>query len=83
MVDAIQFDAPKTKDYVSFLNNLNVEGKVLVVTADSDPNVYRSGRNVKGSSIVAASELSTYDVMRAGTIVMAEGAIDKLKEQFA
>ena len=83
VVDNIQFDAPKTKDYVSFLSGLNVDGKVLVVTADNDPNVYRSGRNVKNSSIVAASELSTYEVMKAGTIIFAEGAIDKLKEQFA
>ena len=83
VVDSIQFDAPKTKDYVNFLSNLNVDGKVLVVTADNDQNLYRSGRNVQGSSIVAAAELSTYDVMKAGTIILAEGAIDKLKEQFA
>ena len=83
VVDNIQFDAPKTKDYVNFLSKLNVDGKVLVVTADNNQNLYRSGRNVQGSSIVAAAELNTYDVMKAGTIILAEGAIDKLKEQFA
>ena len=83
VVDSIQFDAPKTKDYVSFLNSHEVKGKVLVVTADNNGHVYRSGRNVPGSSIVSAAELSTYEVMKAGTIIFAEGAIDQLKEQFA
>ena len=83
VVDNISFDAPKTKDYVQFLSNQNVTGKVLVVTGDRDQNAYRSGRNVKGSSVVPASQLNTYEVMKAQTIIISEGAIDSLKEQFA
>ncbi|NJC25491.1 50S ribosomal protein L4 [Neolewinella antarctica] len=82
VVEDLKFDAPKTKDYVSFLSAMKVTGKVLLITADKENHVYRSGRNIQGSAVVAAAELNTYDVMKAGTILLAEGAIEKLKEQF-
>ena len=84
LVEDLQFDAPKTKDFVNFLGAVKAtEGKVLLITADNDSNVYRSGRNLPNSTIVSAGAVNTYEVMRAGTILIAEGAIAKLKEQFA
>lgn len=82
VVEDLKFDAPKTKDYIAFLNALEVSGKVLVVTAEKDNHLYRSGRNLQGNAVVSASELCTYDVMKAGTVIIAESAIEKLKEQF-
>ena len=82
IVEDLNFDAPKTKDFVSMLNALDIKGKVLVVTGETDQNVYRSGRNLQDSTIVSAGDLNTYEVMKAGTIILAEGAIEKLKEQF-
>ncbi len=84
LVEDLQFDAPKTKDFVNFLSAVKAtEGKVLLITAENDANVYRSGRNLPNSTIVSAGALNTYEVMRAGTVLLAEGAIEKLKEQFA
>lgn len=83
LVEDLTFDAPKTKEYVKFLSSVGAEGKVLFITADNETNVYRSGRNLKNSSVVSASEVNTYDIMKAGTVLVAEGAIEKLKEQFA
>lgn len=82
LVEDLKFDAPKTKQYAQFLSDVGVEGKVLLITAENNANVYRSGRNLKNSSIVAAGEVNTYDIMKAGTVLVAEGAIEKLKEQF-
>ena len=83
VVEDLKFDAPKTKDYVKFLSDIGAEGKTLLITAGNDANVYRSGRNLKGAAIVAAGEVNTYDVMKANTIILSEGAIEALKEQFA
>lgn len=84
MVEDLNFDAPKTKDYVNFLSAVKAtEGKVLLITAGSDANLYRSGRNLPNSTIVSAGAVNTYEVMRAGTILISEGAIDIIKEQFA
>jgi len=83
LVEDLKFDAPKTKDYVKFLGDLKAnEGKVLLITAEHDHNVYRSGRNLPNSTVLSAGQVSTYDVMKASTILLAEGAVEKLKEQF-
>ena len=84
LVEDLKFDAPKTKDYVKFLSDLGADtGKVLLITAANDQNVYRSGRNIPNSTVLSAGEVSTYDVMKASTVLLAEGAIDVLKEQFS
>ncbi|MEM9928904.1 MAG: 50S ribosomal protein L4 [Bacteroidota bacterium] len=84
VVEDLKFDAPKTKDFVAVLNALGAnEGKVLLITAENDQHVYRSGRNLPNSTVLSAGEVSTYDVMRAKTLIVAEGAIAKLQEQFA
>ncbi|MFT5997977.1 MAG: large subunit ribosomal protein L4 [Neolewinella sp.] len=84
VVEDLSFDAPKTKDYIAFLNAMGAnEGKVLLITAENDQHVYRSGRNIPNSAVLSAGEVSTYDVMKAGTVIVSEGAIEKLKEQFA
>ncbi|MCP9236345.1 50S ribosomal protein L4 [Lewinella sp. JB7] len=84
LVEDLKFDTPKTKDFVNFLGAVKAtEGKVLLITAEHDTNVFRSGRNLPNSAVISAGAVSTYDIMRAGTVLLAEGAIDKLKEQFA
>lgn len=84
LVEDLKFDAPKTKDYIKFLSDLGAsEGKVLLITAENDQHVYRSGRNIPNSTILSAGQVSTYDVMRASTVIVAEGAIEVLKAQFA
>jgi len=84
LVEDLKFDAPKTKDYVKFLSDLGAnEGKVLLITAEHDAHVYRSGRNLPNNAVLSAGQVSTYDIMKAGTVIVAEGAIEVLKAQFA
>ena len=84
LVENLQFEAPRTKDFVSFLNGMEAtDSKVLLITAENDTNVYRSGRNLPNVTVLSVGTVNTYEIMRAGTILLAEGAIDKIKEQFA
>ena len=84
LIEDLTFDAPKTKDFINVLNALEANtGKVLLITPEHNLNVYRSGRNLPNATVVSADTVNTYDVMRAGTVLISEGAIDKLKEQFA
>ena len=84
LIEDLKYDAPKTKDFRNFLGAVGAgDGKVLLVTAENDANVYRSGRNLPNSTVVSAGELNTYDVMRAKTVLISEGAIAKLQEQFS
>ncbi|MEM6396413.1 MAG: 50S ribosomal protein L4 [Bacteroidota bacterium] len=84
VVENLSFDAPRTKEYINFLNGFELQNdKVLLVTGEYDQNVYLSSRNLPKAKVTAVSELSTYDLMNATTILFAEGAIEKLKETFA
>jgi large subunit ribosomal protein L4 len=84
VVEDLQFAAPKTKDFVKFLQDVKADtGKVLLITASADANVSRSGRNLPNANVMSADTVNTYEIMRAGTVLIAEGAIEKLKEQFA
>ena len=83
LVEDLQFAAPRTKDFVSFLDGVKSnEGKVLLITAENDTNVYRSGRNLPNVTVLSVGTVNTYEIMRAGTILLAESAVDKIKEQF-
>jgi large subunit ribosomal protein L4 len=55
----------------------------LLVTAEHNPEVYLASRNVQKAKVMRAQDLSTYDVMNAGTLILSEGAIDKIKATFA
>lgn len=57
VLDALNFDQPKTKEMVKVLNALKVDNKALVVTAEVDENVTKSARNIEGVTPVAAASI--------------------------
>lgn len=74
-------DKPRTKYFVGLLNALNIGTKrALVVTGVYDQIAYLSARNLAKTEIAPATDLNTYQIMRAGTIIVAESAIEKIKE---
>ena len=83
VVDSISFDAPKTKDFVAMIQNLKVaDKKPLIILADANKNVYLSARNLTVGKVVTVSELSTYIVLDAKTIVMSEDAVAAVEQIF-
>jgi large subunit ribosomal protein L4 len=84
VMEDFSFDAPKTQEFVNILNNLELTGqKTVIVTPDHEKEVFLSSRNVQGSEVVRASDLNTYQIMKAGKLVLSEGAVEKIKETFA
>lgn len=84
VVEDFSFDAPKTKEFISILGSLPTNGnKALLVTPSYEKEVYLSSRNVKGTDVVEASDVNTYQIMKAGTLVLSEGSVEKMKEIFA
>lgn len=80
ILEDVNFEAPKTKEFASILANLNIlDKKSLVVVPESNKNVYLSSRNLKGSKVVTASEISTYDILNANMVVISEGSISKIE----
>jgi len=77
VVEEFSFDAPGTKKYTDLLNNLNSgDKKSLLVLSDSNKNVYLSSRNLKKAKVVTASQINTYDLMNASSLIVSEGSIE-------
>lgn len=80
VLEDFTFDAPKTKNYVDLIKNLNLaDKKTLLVLGDSNKNVYLSSRNLEGAKVVTASELNTYDIVNAQTLILSEGSVKVLE----
>ena len=77
------FDTPKTSEFLTLLENLKVsDKKTLFVVANEERNVYLSSRNLKKSKVISADKLNTYDILNAETLIIAEGAIEKIENLF-
>ena len=80
VVEDFTFDTPSTKNFINVLKALGLENKKsLFVLGDTNKNVYLSSRNLKASSVVTTSELSTYAILNAKSLVLLEGAVDGIE----
>ncbi len=81
VVEDLSFEAPKTKEFVGILNNLKVaDKKSLLVVNEYDKNLYLSSRNFQGSRVITTTELNTYDIMNAKSVVFTESSLNKVQE---
>jgi large subunit ribosomal protein L4 len=79
VVEDFSFEAPKTKDFVTIVNNLKIsDKKVLVVLPGADKNVYLSARNLERAKVAIASALNTYSVLNAETLVVTESSLNAI-----
>jgi len=83
VIDAIKMEEPKTKDFAAFLAAVGATGKTLVVTAQNDANVVKSGRNIPGCEITFANLINVYDIVNADKLVVDQAALAKMEEVFA
>ena len=64
VVDGLNFEEPKTKDFVSVLNNLKIERSCLVTTSAGDVNLYKSAKNVPRVAVISVGQLNAGDICR-------------------
>jgi len=84
VVEDFNFESPSTKNFINVLKALGLETKKsLVVLGDTNNNVYLSSRNLKSSSVVTISELSTYAILNANNLVLLEGSLEGIEENLS
>lgn len=84
-LDKLAFEAPKTKEFINFMNALNIEGKLLVIVApgsDSD-NIFLSGRNLDKVKIMESDSVSVEDLLHCDVMVITQDAINVVEEVLA
>jgi 50S ribosomal protein L4, bacterial/organelle len=83
VVEDFSFETPKTKEFVAISNNLKVANrKFLLVLSDRNNCVYLSARNLKNANIIKASDLNTYGVLKASSLVLTESSVAILENLF-
>ncbi len=83
VVEDFAIETPRTKEYVSFIKNLNLDNKKsLYIISEPNKNIYLSSRNLERSKVSIASSINTYEIMNAGTLVLAESSVEAIKKLF-
>ena len=81
VLEDFNFESSKTKEMVAIKSNLQLaDKKSLFVLPVENNNIYLSSRNLQDVSVVIASELNTYQILNAKTIVLLEGSVEKIEE---
>jgi large subunit ribosomal protein L4 len=83
VLEDFNFDAPKTKNFKALQNNLKIsDNKTLLVINEPNKNIYLSSRNLRGCEVVTMSEISTYKIMNASTLVLTKACVDEMTKLF-
>ena len=83
IVEDFTFEAPKTAELMTILSALKVSRKPLLVTGDLNKNVYLSGRNIPKAGVTYADEVNVYELLNSDSIVLFEGAVEKIVKSIA
>jgi large subunit ribosomal protein L4 len=84
VLEDFNFETPNTKNFINVLKALELENKKsLFVLGDTNKNVYLSSRNLKASSVVSSSELSTYAILNANNLVLLESSLEVIEENLS
>ena len=75
VVDAWDFEAPRTRDAVAALEALNVEGRVLLVADRGDVNTWKSFANLGHVHVISPGELNAYDVLVCDWVVFTQATL--------
>ena len=83
VIDELKLDEIKTAKIANLLKGLEVNTKALIVTADADPVIYKSARNIKGVTPTHVGTLNTYDVLNNDAFIISKDAVAKIEEVLA
>ena len=83
VLEDFNLEVPKTKEMLTIKSNLQIaDKKSLFVLPVENNNIYLSSRNLQDISVITASELNTYQILNAKTVILLEGSVEKFEEAF-
>ncbi len=83
LLDDYACDAPKTKDLAATLANLKASKTVLFTIPGYDVNVYKSGRNIPGLTVLPVSDINALEILKPRSVVMTRAALDAFRGKIA
>ncbi len=83
ILDALKFKEPKTKEMSEVLKNLKVKGNVLLVLNNSEDNVLKSARNIKGLNIASVNNLNGFEILKNRNLIFVKDAVIEIEKKYA
>lgn len=82
VIDQLVMDAPKTKEMIGVLTNINAP-KALIVLPENNETIIRSANNIPKVETTTVNELNVYDMLKYDVLVMTKEALEKIEEVYA
>lgn len=83
ILDTLNMEAPKTKEFAKILNNLKVEKKALIVLGENNKNVIKSASNIEGVTTAQVNTINVYDILKHDAFIITKDAVEKVEEVYA
>lgn len=83
VLDTLNFEAPKTKEMIKVLGNVNAAKKALIVMAEKDENVIRSAANIPGVRTALVGTMNVYEIINYTSFIVTKEAINKIEEVYS
>ena len=80
--DALNIEAPKTKEMVKVLKAVDVN-KALIVLADKDEAVERASANIEGVKTTLVGTLNVYEILKYEKLILTKASVEKIEEVYA
>jgi large subunit ribosomal protein L4 len=80
LIDAWKLEKPKTKELVSSLKSLGLDGKTLIVDSLENQNLILSTRNLQRTKVVNPFGLNIYDLLFHEKLVLSQDAVKELEQ---
>ncbi len=80
ILESFNYELPKTKNYITLLNSLNLAGtKSLLILPDYNEVILKSCRNLPKAKVMAAKDISTYDILNADKLILVEQSVEVIE----
>lgn len=83
VVDDLNLETSKTKDFIGVLSSLKLDGSTLIVAHEANKNLSLASRNVRNVKLTTSDELNTYEILRSDKLVFTRGAFEKVEERLS
>jgi large subunit ribosomal protein L4 len=84
VLEDFKLETPKTKEFVQLLTNLKLnDKKTLMVLSEVDKVIVLSSRNLSNAKIVRASDLNTFDILKASNLILIESSLGEIEKYLA
>src|SRR5579862_5633628 len=79
VVDDLKLASPKTRDFVGLMSTLDLKGKTLIISSETDKNLTLASRNVPSVALTTSDSLNTYDILRPDKLLFTKSAFEKVE----